>query len=72
MVEFEEENPSPKKIRKKLENLLENVSESERGLVETRKTLTGLVEKIEKDKNNKSVKKFATALEEMLLIERLA
>ena len=60
-VEMEESTVKPKEVKKKLENLIADVTESKKSLSQTGKSLTKLVKEAE-EKDTPSVKKFASAI----------
>ncbi|HFU75471.1 MAG TPA: LysM peptidoglycan-binding domain-containing protein [Campylobacterales bacterium] len=61
LVELDDLDIKPKEVKKKLESLISNVTESKKSLSQTQKSLKNLVKKAE-EKNTPSAKKFANAI----------
>jgi len=61
LVDLEDSDVKSKEVKEKLENLISDVIESEKSLMQTQQSLKNLVDNVEKE-NSSSAKKFANAL----------
>ncbi len=61
LVELDGSDVKPKDVKKRLQSLIDDVTESKKSLSQTQKSLKNLVEDAEK-RNTKSAKKFASAI----------
>ena len=61
LVDLKDSKVKSKEVKEKLENLISDVMESEKSLIQTQQSLKNLVDNIEKE-NSSSAKKFANAI----------
>jgi len=62
LIEIEDTKVKPKVVKKRLETLIANVTESKKSLEQTKKSLKNLIKEVGEKKDSSSVKKFASAI----------